>query len=138
MGNSTSIRIGQELYERARQEATAGHRSISEQIEFWARVGRAALDNPDLPVGFIVETLASMAEPRELARPFVRRADIELAAAQKKLTPPQSDQVAFLDAGRAEHLPAVEAMRQIKKIKGLRSSDVAAWIAEGRKNDLGT
>ena len=138
MVNSTSIRIGQELYERARQEASAGHRSISEQIEFWARVGRAALDNPDLPVGFIVETLESMAEPRELARPFVGREDIELAAAQKKLTPPQSGQVAFLDASGAERRAAVEAMRQIKKIKGVHSSDVAAWIAEGRKNDIGT
>lgn len=138
MVNSTSIRIGQELYERARQEATAGHRSVSEQIEFWARVGRAALDNPDLPVGFIVETLASMAEPRELARPFIGRADTELAVAQKKLAPPRPGQVVLPGASGAERLAAVEAMRQLKKVKGVHSSDVAAWIAEGRKNDIGT
>ncbi|USX15520.1 ParD-like family protein [Oxalobacteraceae bacterium OTU3CAMAD1] len=75
MANSTSIRIDQELYEQAKQDAAAEHRSISGQIEFWARVGRAALDNPDLPVGFIAESLASLAEPRELAQPFVPRAD---------------------------------------------------------------
>ena len=70
---STSIRITKELYERARQDALVEHRSISGQIEFWARVGRAALDNPDLPVSFIAESLASLAEPREHATPFVPR-----------------------------------------------------------------
>ncbi|MDO8261816.1 MAG: hypothetical protein Q7T21_01170 [Gallionella sp.] len=43
------------------------------QIEFWARVGRAALDNPDLPVSFVAESLTSMAEPREQLQPFVPR-----------------------------------------------------------------
>jgi hypothetical protein len=73
MAESTSIRINQELYEQARQGAAAEHRSISGQIEFWARVGRAALDNPDLPVSFIAESLASMAEAREQAQHFVPR-----------------------------------------------------------------
>ncbi|NHQ60263.1 ParD-like family protein [Chlorobium sp. BLA1] len=70
---STSIRINKELYEQARQDAVLEHRSISGQIEFWARVGRAALDNPDLPVSFVAESLASLAEPRELSTPFVPR-----------------------------------------------------------------
>jgi hypothetical protein len=70
---STSIRITKVLYERARQDALVEHRSISGQIEFWARVGRAALDNPDLPISFIAESLASLAEPREHATPFVPR-----------------------------------------------------------------
>ncbi|WP_071651568.1 MULTISPECIES: ParD-like family protein [Duganella] len=73
MSTSTSIRINQELYEQARHDALLAQRTISGQIEFWARVGRAALDNPDLPVGFIAESLASLAEPRELAEPFVPR-----------------------------------------------------------------
>jgi hypothetical protein len=73
MAGSTSIRINQELYEQAKQDAAIEHRSIAGQIEFWARVGRAALDNPDLPVGFIAESLASLAEPREYAQPFVPR-----------------------------------------------------------------
>jgi hypothetical protein len=70
---STSIRINKELYEQARQDALLEHRSISGQIEFWARVGRAALDNPDLPVSFVAESLASLAEPREHSTPFVPR-----------------------------------------------------------------
>lgn len=70
---STSIRINQSLYEQAKADATVEHRSIAGQIEFWARVGRAALDNPDLPVTFVAESLASMAEPREQAEPFVPR-----------------------------------------------------------------
>lgn len=70
---STSIRINQSLYEQAKVDAAVEHRSIAGQIEFWARVGRAALDNPDLPVTFVAESLASMAEPREQAEPFVPR-----------------------------------------------------------------
>jgi hypothetical protein len=73
MAESTSIRINQPLYEQARQDAALEHRTIAGQIEFWARVGRAALDNPDLPVSFIAESLASLAEPRDQALPFVPR-----------------------------------------------------------------
>jgi hypothetical protein len=73
MAVSTSIRIDQEFYEQAKQDATLEHRSIAGQIEFWARVGRAALDNPDLPVSFVAESLASMAEPRDQLQPFVPR-----------------------------------------------------------------
>ena len=36
-------------------------------------MGRAALDNPDLPVTFIAESLASMDEAREDTTPFVPR-----------------------------------------------------------------
>ena len=74
MSGSTSIRINQDLYEQARQDAGAEHRTIAGQIEFWARVGRAALDNPDLPVEFIAASLASLAEPRDQATPFTPRA----------------------------------------------------------------
>jgi hypothetical protein len=73
MSTSTSIRIDQTLYDQARSEAQAEHRTIAGQIEYWAKVGRAALDNPDLPVSFIAESLAAMAEPREDATDFVPR-----------------------------------------------------------------
>jgi hypothetical protein len=68
-----SIWFKLDLYEQARHDATLEHRSIAGQIEFWARVGRAALDNPDLPVSFVAESLASMAESREQSLPFVPR-----------------------------------------------------------------
>lgn len=67
------VRIDDELYEQAKSEAAAEHRTIAGQIEFWAKVGRTALDNPDLPVSFIAESLISMAEPRDSAIPFVAR-----------------------------------------------------------------
>ena len=73
MSSTTSIRIDQALYEQAKQDALAEHRSIAGQVEFWARIGRAALDNPDLPVSFIAESLVSLAELREQAQPFVPR-----------------------------------------------------------------
>jgi hypothetical protein len=73
MSASISIRINQALYEQAKQDASIEHRTIAGQIEFWAQLGRAAIDNPDLPIGFIAESLASMREPREQAQPFVPR-----------------------------------------------------------------
>jgi len=71
MSTSTSIRINNNLYSQAKQNAQAEHRTISGQIEFWASVGHAALDNPDLPISFIAESLASLKEPREQAEVFV-------------------------------------------------------------------
>ena len=73
MSATTSIRIDQSLYNQAKADAAVEHRTIAGQIEFWAKVGRAALDNPDLPVSFVAESLASMSEPREDATPFVPR-----------------------------------------------------------------
>jgi len=70
---SMPVRIDDELYEQAKADAASEHRSIAGQIEFWAKVGRAALDNPDLPASFIAESLISMAEPREHATAFVPR-----------------------------------------------------------------
>ena len=67
------VRIDDALYEQARTEARVEHRTIAGQIEYWASVGRAALDNPDLPVSFVSEALVSMREPREQATPFVPR-----------------------------------------------------------------
>lgn len=73
MPATASIRIDKALYDQAKEDAAAEHRTIAGQVEFWAKVGRAALDNPDLPVSFLAESLASMAEPREQATAFVPR-----------------------------------------------------------------
>ncbi len=55
----------------ARAQANAERRTIAGQIEFWAMVGKASLDNPDLPVDFVKELLIARAEGPALARPFV-------------------------------------------------------------------
>jgi hypothetical protein len=67
---SVSVRLDEDLVKQARVAAKSEFRSVQGQLEFWAKVGRAALDNPDLPASFIAETLISMSEPREEALPF--------------------------------------------------------------------
>ncbi|OOC48602.1 MULTISPECIES: ParD-like family protein [Thioalkalivibrio] len=67
---SLPVRIDETLYQQARAHAKAEHRTIAGQIEFWAEVGRTAMDNPDLPIDFVCELLIARAEGRELATPF--------------------------------------------------------------------
>ena len=65
------VRIDDQLYEQAKAHAQAERRSISGQIEFWAMLGKAALDNPDLPIDFVRDLLVARAEGHALATPFV-------------------------------------------------------------------
>ena len=67
------VRIDDLLYEQAKTESKIEHRTIAGQIEFWAMVGRTALDNPDLPVSFIAESLMALSEPQEDLPPFFPR-----------------------------------------------------------------
>lgn len=71
--STISVRIDKALVDAARTAAKAEFRTVQGQVEFWAKVGRAALDNPDLPVSFVAESLMSLAEPREDAQAFVPR-----------------------------------------------------------------
>ena len=59
---STSIRVDDDLYQQAKLSSKAEFRTISRQIEYWACVGRAALDNPDLPVDFIRDIIVAREE----------------------------------------------------------------------------
>ena len=63
------VRVSRSLYGDAKKTARAEHRTIAGQVEYWARVGRAALDNPDLPVEFVRSILA--AQSRREVEPFV-------------------------------------------------------------------
>ena len=71
--STVSVCIDEGLVSAARAAAKAEFRTVQGQVEFWAKVGRAALDNPDLPASFIAESLMSMAEPREDSTVFVPR-----------------------------------------------------------------
>lgn len=71
--NSVSVRLRQDLVDAARTAARAEFRTMQGQIEYWALLGRAAQDNPDLPISFIAESLISMAEPKDEAAEFVPR-----------------------------------------------------------------
>ncbi len=68
---SVAINIDDGLYNQAQLQAPKQHRTIVEQIEFWALVGKTALDNPDLPVDFVRDLLIARSEDRSLATPFV-------------------------------------------------------------------
>ncbi len=75
----TAIRINDDIYLAAQRVAGAERRSIPQQIEFWALVGKTALENPDLPVDFVRELLISKHTDRALAEPFVRKSVIKPA-----------------------------------------------------------
>jgi hypothetical protein len=55
-----SIRIKSDLYNSAKLAAKQEERTVSQQIQYWANVGRACIDNPDLPVNFVVDSLGSL------------------------------------------------------------------------------
>ena len=65
------VRIDSDLYDQAKAHANAERRTIAGQIEFWALIGKAALDNPDLPIDFVRDLLVAKSEGKSLATPFV-------------------------------------------------------------------
>ncbi|PVD43473.1 hypothetical protein C5188_02975 [Serratia liquefaciens] len=59
---ATSIRLDDDFVSDAKVYAEASSRSIPKQIEHWAKIGRIAEDNPDLPFSFISEVLLAQSE----------------------------------------------------------------------------
>lgn len=62
---ATAVRISEGLVEEARRFARIDHRSLAGQIEHWARLGKCAEENPDLPYYLIKEILIGMDELNE-------------------------------------------------------------------------
>lgn len=56
---SNAIRIDKELLEEAKKISKIESRTPSLQIAYWAKLGKAALDNPDLPIEFIRDLMVS-------------------------------------------------------------------------------
>jgi hypothetical protein len=54
---SIPIRIDEELYAQAKKTALAESRTVPLQITYWAKLGKLALENPDLPIEFIRDIL---------------------------------------------------------------------------------
>ena len=54
-----NVQIDEEIFNAAELEGKANFRSAENQINFWVRVGRTALANPELPIGFIVKVLSA-------------------------------------------------------------------------------
>ena len=68
---SMPVRIDDELYQQAKTASKGECRTISGQLEFWAKIGKAALDNPDLPVEFVRELMIARAEERKQLTTFM-------------------------------------------------------------------
>lgn len=62
---SVSVRVDKDLFDAAAAEGKAEFRSAAQQINFWAKVGRNALANPDLPIDFVAQLLIAKELPDE-------------------------------------------------------------------------
>ena len=60
-----SVQIEEDLFNSATAEGKANFRSTENQINFWAKVGKNALENPDLPVDFIAKIIIAQNQPSE-------------------------------------------------------------------------
>jgi hypothetical protein len=60
--STTSVRLDQELVEKAAIMAKALSRTTPKQIEHWAKIGEMMEDNPDLPYEFVRQAIIAKAE----------------------------------------------------------------------------
>ena len=60
----TVIKLSKDLVEGAKRSASANHRTLSEQIEYWVRLGKAADENPSLPIDMLQDILISIKDVR--------------------------------------------------------------------------
>jgi hypothetical protein len=59
---TSSIRLDEELVEKATIMGKALNRTTPKQIEHWAKIGEIMEDNPDLPYEFVRQAIISQAE----------------------------------------------------------------------------
>lgn len=59
---TTLVKISSELIGEAKKFSRIDHRSVSAQIEHWARLGKYAEENPDLPYSLIKDILIGLDE----------------------------------------------------------------------------
>lgn len=58
----TAIKISDQLVSEAKIQSKVENRSLTGQIEYWARIGKIAEQNPDIPYTLIKEILIGMEE----------------------------------------------------------------------------
>ncbi len=59
---ATAVRISEELVNDAKKISRVDHRSLTGQIEHWARMGKCVEENPDLTYSLIKEILIGVEE----------------------------------------------------------------------------
>ncbi len=57
-----AVRISEELVGEAKRFSKIEHRSLTGQIEHWARIGKCSEENPDLTYNLIKEILMGIEE----------------------------------------------------------------------------
>jgi hypothetical protein len=57
-----AIKLSDALISDAAVSGKAQHRSTPRQIEYWAKIGKIADENPDMPLGLVKELLQSLEE----------------------------------------------------------------------------
>ena len=57
---SIAVRISDKLVKDAKIQSKVENPSLTGQIEFWAKIGKISVENPDLPYGFIKEHLIGL------------------------------------------------------------------------------
>ena len=60
-----AIKISEDLVSNARVYSRVNNRSLTGQIEFWAKIGKCAEENPDLTYDQIKEILLGLEELNE-------------------------------------------------------------------------
>lgn len=59
---TTAVRVSEKLVQDAKKYSKIENRSITGQIEHWAKIGKCAEENPDLPYRLVKDILIGMAE----------------------------------------------------------------------------
>ena len=59
---TTAVRVSDKLVREAKLYSKLDNRSIRGQIEHWAKVGKCAEENPDLPYNLIKDILIGLEE----------------------------------------------------------------------------
>ena len=59
---TASIRLDQDLVDKAKIMAKALNHTAPKQIEHWAKIGEMMEDNPDLPYEFVKQAIVAKAE----------------------------------------------------------------------------
>ncbi len=61
---ATAVKLSDDVVESARIQAEVDHRSLGSQLSYWAKLGKIAEENPDMPFSLIREVLLSHAEAK--------------------------------------------------------------------------
>ncbi|EGQ8284295.1 hypothetical protein MZJ31_004169 [Vibrio parahaemolyticus] len=59
---TTTVNLNSQLVASAQASANAANRSVAEQIEHWANIGKLMEENQDLPFEFVRESLVARDE----------------------------------------------------------------------------